>query len=97
MSHGNQAATPSPERAEWLESLRDEHVRSLSVLLITDLLRLEQVPARAIGLTRERSCSTATKRRWTGLSPTPGSAAGAGRSPAPSWNPWTRIQWNWIG
>src|SRR5207248_8513688 len=36
-----------PELPEWVESLQQDNVRSLSVLLITDLLRIETTEARA--------------------------------------------------
>jgi hypothetical protein len=36
-----------PELPEWVESLQQDNVRSLSVLLITDLLRIEEKPDRA--------------------------------------------------
>jgi HEAT repeat protein len=36
-----------PELPEWVESLRQDNVRALSVLLITDLLRIEENEARA--------------------------------------------------
>jgi HEAT repeat protein len=42
-----------PELPEWVESLEQDNVRSLSVMLITDLLRLEDVPERAADITRD--------------------------------------------
>ena len=42
-----------PEWPEWVESLEQDNVRSLSVMLITDLLRLENVPQRAADITRD--------------------------------------------
>src|SRR5579864_1490456 len=36
-----------PELPEWVESLQQDNVRSLSVLLITDLLRIETTETRA--------------------------------------------------
>lgn len=37
-----------PELPEWVESLQQDNVRSLSVLLITDLLRIEETEERAV-------------------------------------------------
>jgi HEAT repeat protein len=37
-----------PELGDWVESLQQDNVRSLSVLLITDLLRIEENEARAV-------------------------------------------------
>jgi len=42
-----------PELPEWIESLEQENVRSLSAMLITDLLRLEEIPERAADITRD--------------------------------------------
>jgi HEAT repeat protein len=36
-----------PEWAQWVDTLKQDNVRSLSVLLITDLLRIEEQPGRA--------------------------------------------------
>lgn len=36
-----------PEWAQWVDTLKQDNVRSLSVLLITDLLRIEEKPERA--------------------------------------------------
>jgi hypothetical protein len=42
-----------PELPEWIASLEQDNVRGLSVLLITDLLRLEEDAARAAELTKD--------------------------------------------
>jgi HEAT repeat protein len=42
-----------PELPEWIETLEQDNVRTLSVMLITDLLRLEEEPQRAGDLTRD--------------------------------------------
>ena len=42
-----------PELPEWVESLEHDNVRALSVMLITDLLRLEEDPERAADLARD--------------------------------------------
>ena len=42
-----------PEMPEWIESLGEANVRALSVVLMTDLLRLEEDPARAADLLRD--------------------------------------------
>ena len=42
-----------PELPEWVESLQQDNVRSLSVLLITDLLRIEQRQERAAEITAD--------------------------------------------
>ena len=42
-----------PELPEWFESLQQDNVRALSVMLITDLLRLEEVPERAADIARD--------------------------------------------
>jgi tetratricopeptide (TPR) repeat protein len=42
-----------PELPEWVETLEQENVRTLSVMLITDLLRLEEDPQRAADLMRD--------------------------------------------
>jgi HEAT repeat protein len=42
-----------PELPEWVETLAQDNVRTLSVMLITDLLRLEEEPQRAGDLTRD--------------------------------------------
>ena len=42
-----------PELPEWVETLAQDNVRSLSVLLVTDLLRLEENQERAAEITRD--------------------------------------------
>jgi HEAT repeat protein len=42
-----------PELPEWIETLEQDNVRTLSVMLITDLLRLEEDAQRAADLTRD--------------------------------------------
>jgi HEAT repeat protein len=42
-----------PELPEWIDTLGQDNVRSLSVLLITDLLRLEEHADRAADITRD--------------------------------------------
>jgi hypothetical protein len=42
-----------PELGEWVESLGQDSVRTLSVMLITDLLRLEEHPERATEIARD--------------------------------------------
>jgi HEAT repeat protein len=42
-----------PELPEWIETLEQDNVRTLSVMLITDLLRLEEAGTRAAELTRD--------------------------------------------
>jgi HEAT repeat protein len=44
-----------PELPEWIETLEQDNVRSLSVMLITDLLRIERQPDRAAEITRDMS------------------------------------------
>jgi HEAT repeat protein len=45
---------PQPEElGAWLDTVREENVRRLSVMLMLDLLRIEVEPARAIGLIAE--------------------------------------------
>lgn len=42
-----------PELPEWMETLGQDNVRALSVMLITDLLRLEENPERAADIMRD--------------------------------------------
>lgn len=42
-----------PELPEWVETLGQDNVRALSVLLVTDLLRIEDQPERAADITRD--------------------------------------------
>ena len=42
-----------PELSEWIETLGQDNVRSLSVMLIADLLRLEENPDRAAEIVRD--------------------------------------------
>jgi len=42
-----------PELPEWVESLEQDNVRALSVMLITDLLRLEEIQERAADITSD--------------------------------------------
>jgi hypothetical protein len=42
-----------PELPEWMETLAQDNVRSLSVMLVTDLLRIEENPERAAEITRD--------------------------------------------
>src|SRR5260370_31636538 len=42
-----------PELSEWMETLGQESVRTLSVTLLIDLLRLERDPQRAAGIAHD--------------------------------------------